>query len=91
MDFNDAIFHLKFLFLGEGEDKVNSCRDACGSDDSGEDDFTDDINSLQFLFLGQGAIPEPGPLPDSSYSCGVDPTMDDAVDCTAYEPVVACP
>ena len=93
VDFNDSIFHLRFLFLGENEDTVNSCRDACDSDDSGTDDFTDDINSLRVLFLGQGAIPEPGPLPDESHPCGVDPTTEDPEEltCEEYVPVIACP
>ena len=83
LDFNDAIFHLRFLFLGENEDMVNTCRDACDSDDSGTDDFTDDINSLEFLFLGQGAIPAPAPLPDETHPCGVDPTEDELT-CVSY-------
>lgn len=91
LDFNDAIFHLKFLFLGENDDVVNSCRDACDSDDSGADDFTDDINSLRFLFLGQGEILAPGPLPDESHPCGSDPTGGDDATCESYSPDVACP
>ena len=96
LDFNDAIFHLRFLFLGENEDTVNSCKDACDSDDSGADDFTDDINTLRVLFLGQGEIPAPGPLPDESHPCGVDPTLegDDPeteLTCEAYQPTIACP
>ena len=91
LDFNDAIFHLKFLFLGENEDQVNLCRDACDSDDSGTDDFTDDINSLKFLFLGQGDIPSPGPLPDESHPCGTDLTEGDTTDCVDYSPTIACP
>ena len=89
VDFNDAIFHLKFLFLGENEDEVNSCRDACDSDDSGADDFTDDINTLRFLFLGQGEIPPPGILADESHPCGVDLTQDDETTCVTYE--APCP
>lgn len=88
-DFNDAIFHLKFLFLGANEDSVNLCRDACDSDDSGEDDFTDDINLLRFLFLGQGNIPTPGPLPDETHPCGLDATDDGDVTCDEYN--AACP
>lgn len=91
VDFNDAIFHLRFLFLGENEDVVNGCRDACDSDDSGADDFTDDINTLQVLFLGQGGIPAPGPLPDESHPCGSDPTEGDTADCVVYTPAIACP
>lgn len=91
LDFNDAIFHLRFLFLGENETKVQTCRDACDSDDSGTDDFTDDINSLQFLFLGQGNIPAPGPMPDESHSCGSDPTDEDEATCVSYTPAVECP
>ena len=93
VDFNDAIFHLKFLFLGENEDTVNSCKDACDSDDSGADDFTDDINTLKVLFLGQGSIPEPGPLPDESHPCGVDPTIEEPEEltCDTYETAIACP
>lgn len=93
LDFNDAIFHLRFLFLGENEVIVEGCRDACDSDDSGSDDFTDDINSLRFLFLGQGAIPDPGPAPDESHPCGVDPTVEDPEEltCEVYEPALACP
>ena len=91
VDFNDAIFHLRFLFLGENEDVVNGCRDACDSDDSGADDFTDDINTLQVLFLGQGGIPSPGPLPDESHPCGPDPTEGDTADCIVYAPTIACP
>ena len=37
MDFNDAICHLRFLFLGENEDTVNGCKDAGDSNDSGDD------------------------------------------------------
>ena len=91
LDFNDAIFHLRFLFLGENEAVVNSCRDACDSDDSGDDDFTDDINSLEFLFLGQGAIPVPGPLQDESHPCGEDPSTEDEATCVSYTPTIACP
>ena len=93
LDFNDAIFHLRFLFLGENEDTVNSCKDACDSDDSGSDDFTDDINTLRFLFLGQGDIPAPGPLPDESHPCGGDPTEEspEELTCAAYESTIACP
>ena len=91
VDFNDAIFHLRFLFLGENEALVNGCRDACDSDDSGADDFTDDINTLQFLFLGQGEIPDPGPRSDDSHPCGPDTTADELVDCSSYAPAVACP
>ena len=93
LDFNDAIFHLRFLFLGENEETVNACRDACDSDDSGADDFTDDINSLRFLFLGQGDIPSPGPQPDESHPCGTDPTTEDPEEltCESYTPTVACP
>ena len=93
MDFNDAIFHLRFLFLGENEDIVNTCRDACDSDDSGADDFTDDINSLRVLFLGQGEIPEPGPQPDESHPCGPDPTLEtpEELTCESYAPTIACP
>ena len=90
-DFNDAIFHLKFLFLGENEDKVNSCKDACDSDDSGADDFTDDIHLLKFLFLGQGEIPFPGILADESHPCGADPTEGDTANCVAYSPTIECP
>ena len=93
LDFNDAIFHLRFLFLGENEDTVNSCKDACDSDDSGADDFTDDINTLRFLFLGQGDIPVPGPMPDESHPCGGDPTEEspEELTCEAYSPAFACP
>ena len=91
LDFNDAIFHLRFLFLGENQDGANRCRDACDSDDSGEDDFNDDIHSLKVLFLGQGEIPFPGLLPDDSHPCGVDPTMDDVAGCVVYEATIACP
>ena len=90
-DFNDAIFHLKFLFLGEQEDLVNSCRDSCDSDDSGSDDFTDDIHLLRFLFLGQGTIPSPGILPDESHPCGPDLTAEDEVSCEVYTPEFPCP
>ena len=93
VDFNDAIFHLKFLFLGENEDIVNGCKDACDSDDSGADDFTDDINTLKVLFLGQGEIPEPSPLPDETHPCGLDPTLEepDELTCETYEPTIGCP
>ena len=93
LDFNDAIFHLRFLFLGENESVVESCRDACDSDDSGADDFTDDINSLRFLFLGQGDIPTPGPMPDEFHPCGVDPTVEspEELPCVEYTPTFACP
>lgn len=93
VDFNDAIFHLRFLFLGENDEIVNGCKDACDSDDSGSDDFTDDINTLRFLFLGQGSIPEPGPLPDETHPCGADPTVEapEELTCETYEAAVACP
>ena len=93
MDFNDAIFHLKFLFLGENEDTVNLCRDACDSDDSGADDFTDDINTLKVLFLGQGNIADPGPLPDETHPCGTDPTLEEPEEltCETYAPTITCP
>ena len=92
LDFNDAIFHLRFLFLGENEDVVNLCLDACDSDDSGDDDFTDDINTLEFLFLGTGVIPDPGPI-ETAHPCGVDPTEggNDVIDCVSYDSVTACP
>ena len=93
VDFNDAIFHLRFLFLGENEDIVNACKDACDSDDSGADDFTDDINILKVLFLGQGSIPEPGPFPDESHPCGSDPTLEEPEEltCESYEAAIECP
>ena len=93
VDFNDAIFHLKFLFLGENEDEMARCPDACDSDDSGDDDFTDDINLLKFLFLGQGTIPTPGPLPDESHPCGTDLTLEtpEELPCTSYSPTIGCP
>ena len=90
-DFNDAIFHLEFLFLGENEDEVNLCRDACDSDDNGVDDFTDDIHLLKFLFLGQGEIPFPGVLADRPHPCGLDPTERDETICVKYDPAVECP
>lgn len=92
-DFNDAIFHLRFLFLGDNTETVESCPDACDTDDSGEDDFTDDINLLRFLFLGQGAIPTPGPLADETQPCGLDPTLEDPEElpCTTYTPTISCP
>jgi hypothetical protein len=92
-DFNDAIFHLRFLFLGDNTEVVEGCPDACDSDDSGDDDFTDDINLLKFLFLGQGTIPDPGPLPDESHPCGLDPTLEDPEEltCDTYLPTIACP
>lgn len=49
----------RFLFLGENEGVVNSCKDACDSDDSGSDDFTDDINILKVLFSGGVLFPLP--------------------------------
>ena len=93
VDFNDAIFHLRFLFLGENEEIVESCKDACDSDDSGADDFTDDINTLKVLFLGQGDIPEPGPLQDETHPCGLDPTLEtpDELTCDTYTAAVDCP
>ena len=93
VDFNDAIFHLRFLFLGENEDTVNRCKDACDSDDSGTDDFTDDINTLKVLFLGQGEIVNPGPLADETHPCGVDPTLEEPEEltCDTYDPTIACP
>ena len=93
VDFNDAIFHLRFLFLGENEEIVNSCKDACDADDSGTDDFTDDINTLKVLFLGQGEIPAPGPMPDESHPCGTDPTIEtpEELTCETYAPKIACP
>ena len=93
VDFNDAIFHLRFLFLGENEDTVNGCKDACDSNDSGADDFTDDINTLKVLFLGQGVIPEPGPLLDETHPCGLDPTLEepDELTCETYAPTITCP
>jgi len=92
-DFNDAIFHLRFLFLGDNSETVESCPDACDTDDSGEDDFTDDINLLKFLFLGQGTIPTPGPLPDESHPCGTDLTLEtpEELPCTSYSPAIGCP
>ena len=93
VDFNDAIYHLRFLFLGENEKTVNSCKDACDSDDSGTDDFTDDINTLKVLFLGQGNIPAPGPLLDETHPCGTDPTVEEPEEltCHTYAPTTACP
>lgn len=82
VDFTDAINHLKFLFLGEGE---ILCRDAADSDDSGDDDLTDDIFTLTVLFLGGEVFPDPGDT-----SCGVDPTDGDSADRATY-PVELCP
>ena len=59
-----------FCFSVMNEDEVNSCKDACDSDDSG----TDDINILRVLFLEQGTVPAPGPLPDESHPCCEGPT-----------------
>ena len=78
-----------FCFSVMNEDEVNSCKDACDSDDSGADDFTDDINLLKVLFLGQGEILPPGILEDESHPCGVDPTQDDETTCVSYE--APCP
>ena len=80
-----------FCFSEMNEDEVNSCKDACDSDDSGTGDFTDDINTLKVLFLGQGTIPAPGPLPDESHPCGEDPTEGDESNCVQYDPTIACP
>ena len=98
LDFNDAIYHLRFLFLGENETQVDICSDACDADDSGMDDFTDDIHILKVLFLGQGVIPPPGPLEDEAHPCGVDPSDEDETTCETYDPLtvpnvpgVACP
>jgi len=89
VDFNDAIVHLEFLFLGNNGDLVEPCRDACDSNDSGDDDFSDDINTLEFLFLGSFVIPAPG-----VDVCGIDPTEGTAGDvrtCDTYTPGIACP
>jgi hypothetical protein len=89
VDFNDAIFHLKYLFLGENGEVVDTCRDACDSNDSGDDNFSDDIGTLKYLFLGTSVIPAPG-----VDSCGLDPTEGSNGDirtCETYAPTVPCP
>ena len=91
--FTDSITHLEFLFLGLNESTVLACRDACDTNDSGDDDFTDDINTLEFLFLGTFSIPAPAPLADGTHPCGIDPTEppEDLRGCEEYNPTTPCP
>lgn len=88
--FGDSIKHLEFEFLGQNGELIEKCRDASDVDDSGDDDFNDDIVRLRFLFLGTGSIAAPAPT-ENDHPCGVDPTVDDDVDCAEYSPTVACP
>ncbi len=67
IDLSDAIFGLRYLFLG-GTEPV--CLDAADVNDDGRVNVPDSIYLLQHLFQG-GAVP-PIPYPDS----GPDPTAD---------------
>lgn len=77
----DAIFELSFLFGGPGVSLA--CADACDCNDDGMIDIGDAICTLSGLF-GLVTVPPVAPHP----SCGVDPTMGDALDCASYP---ACP
>ena len=89
VDFNDAICHLRFLFLGENEDTVNRCKDSSDSDERGADDFTDDINTLQVLLLGNGKIVDPSLLADETNACGADLTLEEFI-WETYDPTITC-
>jgi hypothetical protein len=78
VDFTDAIFNLKKLFLGQGE---GGCAGACDTDNNGSNDFTDAIVLLVSLFLG--GVEPAAPYPD----CGPDP--EDGADSDCEES--ACP
>ena len=67
-DVSDAIFVLKFLFLGEDSP---TCAKAADIDDSGNLNITDGVFLLKFLFVGTRAIPSPAD------ECGEDPTADE--------------
>ncbi len=68
IDLSDAVFELRFLFLGGPEPL---CLDAADANDNGHVDIADPIFVLNFLFGGGPAPPPPGPL-----TCGDDPTTD---------------
>ena len=74
VDVTDALVHLRFLFLGQGE---IPCDDAADSSDDGQADLTDSLRTLTFWFLG-GFIASPGIL-----ESGPDPTAD-ALGCASY-------
>jgi hypothetical protein len=73
VNLTDAIFILKYLFLGGQEP---GCLDAADFDDTGDLDLTDAVLILNFLFRGVDLSEPPGP-----YECGNDPTRDDFPHC----------
>ncbi len=67
VDISDAIFILKYLFLGS---KAPSCADAADANDDGSVDISDATTILHALFLGTAKVRPPYP------SGGRDPTVD---------------
>lgn len=67
-DLSDAVYTLRYLFLGE---EAPGCADAADVDDDGKLAITDAVYLLNFLFHGGSPIAPPG-----SQTCGPDPTAD---------------
>jgi hypothetical protein len=74
VDLSDAVFTLRYLFMGGGS---GSCLKALDSNDDGAVNITDPLFSLGYLFLGGPEPPAPG------LRCGADPTGDD-LGCESY-------
>jgi hypothetical protein len=68
VDISDAVYTLRFLFMGEGDPP---CLDAADVNDDGEVNITDPIYLLSYLFQGGPEIPAPGALEP-----GIDGTPD---------------
>jgi hypothetical protein len=74
LDISDAVFTLRFLFLGGDP---GSCADAADANDDGAVDLSDPVHLLNYLFLGGPEPPPPG------LTCGGDPTPD-LLGCAEY-------
>jgi hypothetical protein len=81
VDVSDAVFILRFLFLGG---PGPSCLDAADADDDGRLELTDAIFALNHLFLGG-----PPPPPPGTEVKGFDETTDDPFPC-GDPPAVPC-
>ncbi|HVR74999.1 MAG TPA: hypothetical protein VMT52_11730 [Planctomycetota bacterium] len=78
LQLTDALRVLGFLFLGL---PAPTCLDSGDADDNGALQLTDALQILGFLFLGGPPPAPPGPPGDA---CGIDPTMEDELDCVSY-------
>ena len=79
IELTDAVFSLRFLFLGDAEPL---CLDAGDSNDDSRVDVADPVFVLNWLFSGGSPPPAPGPE-----TCGDDPSADALPPCLTG----ACP